>query len=330
MTQGLEAVSPQPRSWNRNHWVFAIQVVGTIAVIAWIIGQIDFRPLIDRFTSIRWGGILLLLALGVGDRVLNAWKWHILMVAKGIPLNFAEAFRIQMIATFFANLLPTAVGFDAARVYLASKSTSRVVDSMSAATVDRILTVVLTFLAASIAVATNAQVGNLTYWSIVLPLLVIMAGLVFAARSRWIRRLGDVAARVVGQRVALFGAKFYRSVHDFANHRRAVVAACGVTAASLMVRVVFTYVAAAALTLEVSFGGLLRSLPLTWVALMLPISIGGLGLQEAAYLIALTTIGIDATSAVAISLLDQILTRVVSLLGAVFWLGGPRWPLRSI
>ena len=99
-----------------------------------------------------------------------------------------------------------------------------------------------------------------------------------------------------------------------------MVASAAVTAASLMVRVVFVYVAAAALAVHVSFSTLLLSLPFTWLALMLPISIGGLGLQETAYLVALTSVGVDPMSAVAISLLDQVIMRVVSLLGAVFWL----------
>jgi hypothetical protein len=90
------------------------------------------------------------------------------------------------------------------------------------------------------------------------------------------------------------------------------------------VRIVFVQVAAAALAIDVSFGALLLSLPLTWIALMLPISVGGLGLQETAYLVALTRVGVAPASAVAISLLDQMTMRAVSLSGAVFWLIGRR------
>jgi uncharacterized protein (TIRG00374 family) len=314
---------PKPR---RRAWLLMVQVVCTLALVGWIVRQVDFQPLAAQFARIRWATVALLFGLGVVDRLLTAWKWHVLLVAKNIRLRLGEAFRMQMIATFFGSFLPTAVGMDAVRIYLVARATRRTLDSVSASTVDRLLTVVGTFLIAGAAILVTAvrEPDGTRSWPIALVMFLIAVGALVAAQARWMARLKPIARRVLGHRMAALCSKFYWNLNEFRSRRDAVAACCAITAGSFVVRIVCVKVAAAALAIDVSFGALLLSLPLTWVALMLPFSIGGLGLQETAYLIALGSVDIAPASAVAISLLDQMTMRAVSLLGAVFWLIGRR------
>src|SRR4029453_8822989 len=123
---------------------------------------------------------------------------------------------------------------------------------------------------------------------ILLPLLAVSAVLLVILDARCVSKLRPLVRLVLGGRVTAVLEKLYWSLYDFRNHPGAVLRSCGVTAASFMVRIFFVKVTAAALSIEVSFVALLITLPLTWVALMLPVSVGGLGLQETAYLFVLT------------------------------------------
>jgi uncharacterized protein (TIRG00374 family) len=311
---------------QRPGWLLPAQVVCTLALVGWIVWQIDFQPLAAQFARIRWGTVILLFGIGIVDRLLTAWKWHVLLVAKDIRLRLGEVFRLQMIATFFGSFLPTGVGMDAVRIYLVARATRRTLDSVSASTVDRVLTVVGTFLIAGAAMLVTAvrQPGDTALWPMVLAIFLLAAGSFVVAQARWMARLQPIARRILGDRVAALCARFYWNLNEFRARPGALVASGAITIASFVVRIVFVQVAAAALAIDVSFGALLLSLPLTWIALMLPISVGGLGLQETAYLVALTRVGVAPASAVAISLLDQMTMRAVSLSGAVFWLIGRR------
>jgi glycosyltransferase 2 family protein len=312
-------VAPAPASRRRG--LLALQIVGTLVLVIWVLQQIDFAPLLTRLATMRWGVVGLLIGIGLLDRFVTAWKWHVLLVATNLRLSLVEAFRIQMIATFFGSFLPTAVGMDAVRIYLVSKATGRTIDSVSASTVDRLLTVLGTFVVAGAAmvVAALGQGGDTPYWLILLPMLFIATALLMTAGAHWTGSVRSISVRLFGDRVTAFAAKIYRSLHEFRRRPGAVAACCALTVGSFAVRVLFVQVAAVALRVDVALAALALSLPVTWVALMLPISIGGLGLQEGAYLVALSSVGVEPVSAVAIALLDQIVMRVVSLLGALFW-----------
>jgi uncharacterized membrane protein YbhN (UPF0104 family) len=193
--------------------------------------------------------------------------------------------------------------------------------SFRRSTVDRLLTVLSTFVVAGAAmgVASLGQGGDTPYWLILLPMLIIATALLMTAGAHWMHPVKSISVRLLGDRVTALAAKIYRSLHEFRRRPGAVAACCALTVGSFAVRVLFVQVAAVALGVEVALAALALSLPVTWVALMLPISIGGLGLQEGAYLVALSSVGVDPVAAVAIALLDQIVMRVVSLLGAMFW-----------
>jgi glycosyltransferase 2 family protein len=62
--------------------------------------------------------------------------------------------------------------------------------------------------------------------------------------------------------------------------------------------------------------------PLIALVLMLPISIGGIGVSQAAYPFFYGLAGVPPSHALAVSLLMQAIMIVGSLPGAVFWLRG--------
>jgi len=61
---------------------------------------------------------------------------------------------------------------------------------------------------------------------------------------------------------------------------------------------------------------LLLIIPILWIIVMLPITIGGLGVQDAGYVALMALVGVSAPVAVGMSLLEHLISRAVSLPGA--------------
>ncbi len=69
---------------------------------------------------------------------------------------------------------------------------------------------------------------------------------------------------------------------------------------------------------DVGFADLLLVIPILWIIVMLPITIGGIGLQDAGYVAVMALIGVTPAIAVSMSIIEHVVTRAVSLPGALF------------
>lgn len=67
-----------------------------------------------------------------------------------------------------------------------------------------------------------------------------------------------------------------------------------------------------------SWQDLMLVIPILWVIVMLPITIGGIGLQDAGYVVLMGLIGVSAPVAVGMSLVEHVMTRVAILPGVFF------------
>ena len=72
--------------------------------------------------------------------------------------------------------------------------------------------------------------------------------------------------------------------------------------------------------IEVSFLHLLVIITLISVITMIPVSLNGLGVREASYVLFFQSIGVPEGIALSVSLLFFILVTISSLIGGLFWL----------
>jgi len=103
------------------------------------------------------------------------------------------------------------------------------------------------------------------------------------------------------------------------RHAPGALSACfGLSLLTLIVRILMVKLQLLALGEQVGIMSLAAVMPLAWLAVMLPVSVGGFGLQEAVYVVALARLGVSTASALCLSIIDHVLTRVISLPG-LFW-----------
>jgi hypothetical protein len=84
------------------------------------------------------------------------------------------------------------------------------------------------------------------------------------------------------------------------------------------------FLAAAALDLDVGWTAILAFMPVVAIVQVLPLTIGGLGLREGAFILFLGPLGVSTSQAIALGLLVYFLNLAVSLLGAPAFAAGVR------
>jgi uncharacterized membrane protein YbhN (UPF0104 family) len=259
---------------------------------------------------------LLLLALslhGIG-LLLSAMRWATLLKIQEIHFSFRVTVLLYWIGCFFNSFLPTSVGGDVVRSYLASKHNGKIMDTAISVIAERVAGVAALMLLFSLGViwAQFFSAGE-PLWK--------FAGL----SSAGFIGMGCLSNRrkTVGKTVSAGMAlrkKFRRIgavLSAYRSHRRKL---CRILILSLLLQVnviVYYYLIAAALDIRLSFFYFCLFIPPILILTMLPVSFGGVGVRETAFLFFFARLGVTPAEIISLSLWSYVLALLANLSGGV-------------
>jgi len=302
----------------------------SLGLIAWIFHRVDAAEVGQMLASANVWYLLLALMLYIGAIALNAVKWQVLLRAQGVRVPLRALLSYTFVGVFFNNFLPANVGGDVMRGYGLSRYTTRLTDAAVSVIVDRVVGLIAYMSAAVVAAIVvvntvgNSQDLQAVEYVAFLSLAAIAGGfgVLLSRRLRaWIGRLFQwrwltPLAPVYGRVSDAFGAYRFRY--------RALALAFLIALGGLMLTNLVNWL------LAESIGGGIPLLyiclfnPLIALVLLVPISIGGIGVNQNVYPFFFGLLGIPHGLALAVSLLMQALILVSGLPGGILW-----WRLRS-
>lgn len=304
-------------------WKLVLRATVSVVLLTVLIERVHLSSLVPRWDlgAALWLGAALALTL-VGI-VLSTIRWRQVLRALGLPTQVWPLLSHSLAGLFVGNFLPSTIGGDVLRVSRLSAANGDRPDTFASVVLERLTGWLVLPVLTIVAMVVNPGLGRLGTASAVaiaisVATLVLLAAVVVAVASP---RLGG---RIVGtagwQRAAA-------AVHvGLGQLRRHPVAAATVLAAGFAYQVVVVLtglLAAQALGLDISLTAALAFMPAVAIAQVLPISLGGLGVREGAFVLFLGPLGVPAASAIALGLLVYGLNLAVSLLGApAFAIGG--------
>ena len=288
----------------------------------WLVAHnIDFDDALERFAQLTASAVLIFVALVFVLIVNNTMRWKVVMLAIGASLPFGKALTLNWIGQYFNQTLPSSVGGDAVRIYLAYKHGLALTSAVNGVMLDRVTSMCgLILLALVSQLFLFDRIGDRNLGLILIALAVAaVAGVVvlmfldrFPGRIRhW--RLVSGLAKLSRDTKMLFSAPRY-SVFAV------TLGAVGFILISLMV-----FVIAKALNIGVTVFDCLLLVPPVMLTTAIPLSIAGWGVREGAMVFAFGLIGVPASDALVLSVLVGLLSLLISLPGGLIWLlGGHR------
>ena len=284
---------------------------GLLAILAFAVA--DPRDLAGLIGGVRLPELFLATAIAAGDRVLMAYKWRLLLLARRVPLDLWTAVRAYFAATFAGLLLPVTVGADAIRVLAVRRF--GVYDVAASIFVERLVGAV-----AVATLATASSVLILSWLSELEPrrvaLLVTGAalmGLVGFIVSLWLvgewigRRLGD------GSRLS----KFWAAYLAYRGHPSTLLLFYLLSVFESLLPVFGMYVIGRGLGLDLPLGVIVATIPVALTIARLPISLGGFGVQELSFVYLVGLFGVPATEGLAVMLVGDAVF-ILTLLPSAF------------
>jgi uncharacterized protein (TIRG00374 family) len=297
---------------------FLAKLVVSAGLLAVLVILADTGALRSALVRADWRDVLAATLVLVAHTPFLARRWRDIAQAIGIRLTWGAALRIVVIGTFFNQVLPSAIGGDAARVWLLRNENVPVTRGLCSILLDRIVGL--------LGMAAVVVVGFPWLLQIVrqpVPRSAAAAAVVVGLAGMVLLLSLDrlPLPKIVRSR------SFIRRLLSVADDARAVVLAPRVISSALAASVVVhlmvstaAWILAKGIGLDVGIEVFVLLLPLVLLLTLLPISIAGWGVREGTMIACLSLVGVDASSAFAVSVLLGLTYVLAALPGGLVWL----------
>ena len=319
-----------PPSIARRVMVMAIKLAVSVALLGWLFSRVDMTALwaTARRASPSWMAIAF--AIYAFNVLLSIWRWWLLVEAQELDVPFAQLTASMLVALFFNNFLPSNIGGDVIRIGDTAKAAGSKTLATTIVLVDRtmgMMGLVLVAACGATMVASAAGHVRLPIWpswlwagflagaAVGVPMIWSPAGV-----GRLLQPLTVVHPEWVGVRID----NVTTTLERFRNRPGALASCFGGAVLVQMASVAFHFAIVHALGIQIGAFDLAVAVPLAGVLQMLPVSVNGFGVREAAFCFYFNRIGLPCEQAILLSLSATALVMLFSLTGAAVYVARGR------
>jgi uncharacterized membrane protein YbhN (UPF0104 family) len=311
--------APAKKRSPRAAALLAIKLLVTVGLLAWLGRSIAMREGMDELTSraeeIAWAPMLGAIGLHFVAVLAGVLRWRTLLAARGLSLPLPVLVRSFLVGRFLGAFTPSTTGLDGYRLWDVGRRTGDTVGSAATIAIEKLVGLVgmAVVCAALFPFGLAERLGN-----IALLVALAMAGVAIVGLS--VVKFPDRAMRLI--------AHLPRPIRTRAEKIASASLGSGIGLGALSVALVLGI--AQHLALSATFAasgvafGVAAPIPTLLsvgnaivIAVLLPISIGGVGVRESVAVVLLAGAGIETSEAVLLALGSWLAGQVPALIGGL-------------
>src|SRR5947209_7363375 len=262
---------------------------------------------------------------------LSAWRWHVLLKPQGIHVPFRRVLAYYFLGMYFNFFLPSAIGGDVVKVYYLNKETRQLSASASSVFFDRDIgmggLVLIALVTTIFANPAHLQINGVPHKrEFILGFGLIAIGFLLANLMLFYRPTYNLLHRLLSsfkmKKVDDKIERLFNSVNVYRNRWGLIVATMAISLGVQVGCALVNLLAAKAIHLDQpGWSDYLVFIPAIGLISMIPISMGGTGIREGAYLLMFSAIpGVQEHQALALSVLWLGVIAITSLPGGIVYI----------
>lgn len=306
----------KPR-FDRRRLLLLTKALVSVALLAWLGREMLRRDgvdgLLDRVGALETPWLIAAVGLHFAAVLAGVSRWRLLLGAARIELSFAWLLRSFLIGRFVGAFTPSTTGLDGWRLWEAGRESGRMSASAAVIVVEKLVGLVgMAAVCAALVPFGGADLlgpGALVSAAAIGAAAVL--GLLLLRHPGWLEAIGRRAPSKVAGRLE-------QAVDALRSTRPSRASIVGAVARGIVSHLSLSavFVATAyALGLEVEVGTLLIVGNAICLAVLLPVSIGGVGVREGVAVALLGAVAIGPTDAVLVALLGYLTGQLPALVG---------------
>jgi uncharacterized protein (TIRG00374 family) len=315
----------------RDKLIAVLKVAVSVGLIVYLLSRVGIEELVEvmRSASANYVYLLVALLLYFGAIAVGAVKWQILLKAQRIGVSLGSLLSFTFVGLFFGNFLPTNVGGDLVRGYDLARHTQLPAETAISVLVDRMMGLIaFVFVAVVMALLVVYSEGQVALWEVAAIAALVLLALcgVFAVMlsDRLRAQIGRLFRISFLSRLAPLYDRLSTALSAYRRSYTALAVCFCISILVLTIGSVVNYLISLSLGGGISLLHIFLFTPLITFVLLIPISLGGIGLNQSAYVFFFNLVGVPEQRSLAISLIMQAIIIISSLPGGVLW-----WRKRS-
>jgi hypothetical protein len=284
---------------------------------------VNISDLYALFQKVRVQTFFLAVLLYLIGQIFFVARWEAILHTLAIQISWSRLTSLHFLSLFFSFFLPTSIGGDFVRAFYLSGDTKRKGASFLSVFIDRYVALFGLILTATVAALVSQIAVNqfLLYpWLVGLSLVVFFVNFAF---SQGYHKYG---IRMLPPRFKSYEATIFQineSLQILFKNKKTLYITLLLTAAFLVVSTGVHQLLIQDMGKVAEFKQLLVFIPLIALAASVPVSIGGIGLRESAYVYLFSNIGFTSTESLTLASFIFVIWLITSLPGVVaYFLNG--------
>jgi len=245
-------------------------------------------------------------------------RWSFLLKAQKINIPLSKSYLYILVSFFFNNFLPSGLGMDMIRsAYAGGRENFE--KALGTSIMERFLGMIGMMLIGVIAIFSGRlEFAKLSVIYIgLITFIILVYYFLTSLKVKWIKeKLLSIKFLNLGESIR----KFYRAFKIYKNKKKTILIGVGYSILVQIVIITINYFIAKGLSLPIPVFGLLAYIPIITVISLIPVTINGLGLREAAYVYFFSYLNITEAEAMSLSLIFFFTSVIASCAGGIVFI----------
>jgi len=295
----------------RQKLIFLLKIIFSFIILYYLFSKVGIKPVIDTAIKIPMLFFVLVILIHFVIMNLSALRTRLLLRFK---IKISRLFSISAITYFFNTFTPANMGGDIIKLYFIKKeiknnfSNGSMTDALAPIFMERFMGLFVTLILCLIFLP-----NFLNYYKIqqiwAFPAIMTIFFILTLAILHF----------QVGNKIKLV-ADFYKALSHFSSRKKYLYISLIYSVTIQVLNTINICILSEGLGLNVYCLYYFSIIPLITLINLIPISIGGLGIREGAFIFFLNIVHIPADKALALSLLNFAITFTASLIGLIEYL----------
>lgn len=300
-----------------------LKIIITIALFYYLFkNKVPADEVIQNIKNINPLHLILIIIFFFLYYLIFSLRWKFLLKAQKINITTGRSYLYILVSFFFNNFLPSGLGMDMIRsAYAGGRENFE--KALGTSIMERILGMIGMMLIGFLAVFSGkSEFAKLSILYVGMILIIILIYyLLTSLKVSWLKeKLLSIKLLDLGNSIK----EFYRALTIYKNKRKTIIIGIGYSVLVQVFIILINYFIAKGLSLTIPIFALITYIPIITVISLIPITINGLGLREAAYVYFFCLLNITEGKAMSLSLVFFITSVIASCFGGIVFLVLPR------